>query len=58
MQKETQKIFFACTTSNKYGEGGVIQILTVFGPPYHVACWKTTEMGLFRHLLNHILGIL
>ena len=38
MQKQTQKIFFACTTSNKYGEGGVIQILTVFGPPYHVAC--------------------
>ena len=33
----TQKDFFysiAFTVINKYGRGGVVQISTVFGPPY------------------------
>ena len=28
----------AFTVSNKYGKGGVVQISTLFGHPYHVAC--------------------
>ena len=46
------------TVSNKYGKGGVVQISTVFGPPYHVTLRRACETTLFRHLFNHVFGSL
>ena len=35
----------------------MVQVSTVFGPPYHVACWRATKTELFRRLFNHVFRV-
>ena len=42
---------------NKYGKGDVVPVSTVFGPPYHDACPKVSETGLFRHLFKNVFRV-
>ena len=36
--REIVSISIAFTVINNYGKTGAVHILTLFGPPYHVAC--------------------
>ena len=44
----------AFTVINKYGKGGVVQISTVFGPPYMLRQDKSSERGLLRGFFSHV----
>ena len=55
-RRETFSKSLAFTVINKYGKGGVAQVLTVCAFPYHVACRRSSETGLFKHFFNHVFG--
>ena len=39
---------------NNYGKGGVVQIATVFGPPYMLLVEGSYERRLFRELIYNV----
>ena len=39
---------------NNYGKGGVVQIATVFGPPYMLLVEGSYEKRLFRELIYNV----
>ena len=41
----------------RYDRGSVMQISTVFGHVYHIACRSISETGLFRRLSDYVFGV-
>ena len=45
--RETLSNTITLTVMNEYGKGAVVEIETVFGPVYHVACQGVLSNGIF-----------